>query len=267
MIHQSPMDQTKETVLITGASSGIGLELARCFAADKSRLVLTARNHAALENLAAELRRNHGIQVEIVVADLADKSSPQRIHDELKGRGIAVDVLVNNAGFGAMGEFCALPLNRQLEMIQVNISALVELTGLFLPGMKMTGRGGILNVGSLAGFQPGPGMAVYFATKAFVLSFTEAIAEECRDSKVLISAFCPGSTETNFGQVARAGRERKHRISKMSAVEVARIGHEQFRRGRLIVLPGIRNAIVPQLLRILPRSVVRRIAREINQEK
>src|SRR5271170_5452008 len=189
-----------ETVLITGASSGIGLELARCFAADKSTLILVARNTAALEKLAAELRHEHGINAEVLTADLALPGSPADIFSGLKSRGITVDVLVNNAGFGLHGAFAELPLKQQLEIVTVNISALVELTGLFLPEMIRQKRGGILNVGSIAGFLPGPNMAVYFASKAFVQSFTEALAEELGETGVTVSAFCPGATETNFSQ-------------------------------------------------------------------
>ena len=163
-----------ETVLITGASSGIGLELAKCFAADHCRLILVARNTGALEALAKELRATHQIEVRVFTADLSLPETPKRIFAELNAQNIAVDVLVNNAGFGANGSFVEISLSRQLEMLQVNITALTELTGLFLPGMIQRQRGGILNVGSVAGFVPGPGMMVYYATKAFVLSFTEA---------------------------------------------------------------------------------------------
>src|SRR5208283_762223 len=145
-----------ETVLITGASSGIGLELAKCFAADGCRLVLLARNTAALEALAVELRAAYKIEAHILTADLSRSETPARVFQELQGRGMAVDVLVNNAGFGAHGAFAGLQLPRQLEIIQVNITALTHLTGLFLPGMMERRRGGVLNVGSVAGFLPGP---------------------------------------------------------------------------------------------------------------
>ncbi len=259
-----------ETALITGASSGIGLELARCFAADYAanpgcRLVLTARNTAALETLAGELRRDHKIQVTVITADLVQSTAPQAIFDQLKAGGIEVDVLVNNAGFGLMGEFSRLPQPRQLEILQVNMTALTALTGLFLPGMILRRRGGVLNVGSVAGFQPGPNMAIYYATKAYVLSFTEALAEELRGSGLTVSVLCPGPTESNFGQVARAGRARKIQTPKMSARAVAEYGYRAYRQGRVISVPGAMNKLLTLLVRIFPRSLVRKTAQRYNQ--
>jgi short-subunit dehydrogenase len=256
-----------ETVLITGASSGIGLELAKCFAAEKCDLILTARNRDALEKLAAELRRDHGITIEIVIADLSLPESPQKIISEIKGRGINVDVLVNNAGFGLHGAFAELPLKRQLEIVQVNIAALVELTGLFLPDMRQRNRGGILNVGSVAGFVPGPQMAVYYASKAFVLSFSEALHEELRETKIQVTNLCPGPTESNFSNVARSHHARQAQAKKMSAAEVARIGHRDFRAGVHISLPGAINKISAFAPRVLPRAVVRRLIGRYNKLK
>ena len=254
-----------ETVLITGASSGIGLELAKCFAADGCRLVLTARNTAALELLAADLRQTHKIQTDVLTADLALPESPKRIFDQLTQSGVTVDVLVNNAGFGLMGAFVQLPLARQLEIIQVNISALVALTGCFLPGMIERRRGGIVNVGSVAGFVPGPNMAVYYATKAFVMSFTEALAEELSGSGLTITDICPGPTETNFGKVARGGRERKIKTSRMSAQAVAEIGYRAYRQGKCVAVTGLQNRIVAQLPRIFPRATVRKLTKRYNR--
>ena len=256
-----------ETVLITGASSGIGLELAKCFAADKSNLILVARNTAALETLAAELRRRHAIEVQVVTADLSRTESPQRIFDELKGRGAGVDVLVNNAGFGLHGGFAELPLARQLEIIQVNVAALVALTGLFLPGMMQRKRGGILNVGSVAGFLPGPNMAVYYASKAFVLLFSEALFEELRGTGVRITNLCPGATESNFSEIARGHRAREKSAAKMSAAAVAAAGHRAFRAGRSMIVPGAKNLLVSQLTRMLPRSAIRQAVGQYNKLK
>src|SRR5476651_2165747 len=206
-----------ETVLITGASSGIGLELAKCFAADGCRLILVARNREAMEKLAEEFRLKNKIEVIVLPADLSLPETPKRIFEKLSAQKISVDVLVNNAGFGTHGSFLETSLPRQLEMLQVNIAALTELTGLFLPGMIERKRGGILNVGSVAGFLPGPNMAVYFASKAFVLSFTEALSEELGGTGVNVSVFCPGATETNFSQVARGRKTHKSSTSKLSA--------------------------------------------------
>ena len=248
-----------ETVLITGASSGIGLELARCFAADGCRLILLARNTAALETLAATLRQDHAIEVLVLTFDLARPETPRAIFAELQSRGVTVDVLVNNAGFGASGTFAELPVARELEMVQVNICALMELTALFLPGLIARNRGGVLNVGSVAGFVPGPAMAVYYATKAFVLSFSEALAEELRSTRLTIAVLCPGPTESNFGVVARGGKERERSVAKMTARAVAEQGHRAYRRGKITIITGFLNHCLVFLVRITPRWFPRRI--------
>jgi short-subunit dehydrogenase len=256
-----------ETVLITGASSGIGLELAKCFAADKSDLVLVARNRAALEKLSAELQAAHGIQVRILTADLARPETPQKIFEELFAQKISVDILVNNAGFGLHGAFGDLPLLEQLEIIQVNVTALTGLTGLFLPGMIQRRCGGILNVGSVAGFLPGPYMAVYYASKAFVLSFTEALAAEVSGTGLNISVLCPGPTQSNFGNVARRGQARRVERPKMSAQVVARIGHQKFRAGKTVIVPGITNKLLVFSPRLAPRKLARSVIKRYNRIK
>ena len=223
-----------ETVLITGASSGIGLELAKCFATDGSRLILIARNTDALEKLAEELRQKHQIEAIVLTADLSKPEAPKKIFEELSGQKITVDVLVNNAGFGAIGPFDQLPRERQLEMIQVNVAALVDLTRLFMPGLIERQRGGILNVASVAGFVTGPGMAIYYATKAFVLSFTEAIAAETRNTGICVSALCPGPTPTNFGAVAGSKDVPLIRVRGTSASKVAYDGHKAFRHNQTV---------------------------------
>src|SRR5271170_3773316 len=254
-----------EMVLITGASSGIGLELAKCFAADGCHLILVARNTAALELLAAELRRNWKVEVMILTADLSLPETPKRIFAELSAQKITVDVLVNNAGFGANGMFVEISLPRQLEMLQVNITALMELTGLFLPGMIQRKRGGILNVGSVAGFLPGPGMAVYYATKAFVLSFTEALAEELVGTGLTVSVLCPGPTESNFGNVARGKKVRQIKTGKMTSEAVAVYGHRAFRKGKVTAVPGLQNKAFVFLNRILPRPLPRKLVKRYNR--
>jgi len=256
---------SSETVLVTGASSGIGVELAKCFAADGCRMVLLARNTAALEALAGELRQVYKVEVLVITGDLSLPETPALVFQELQGRGVAVDVLVNNAGFGAIGTFAGLPRQRQLEMIQVNVAALTALTGLFLPGMIERRRGGVLNVGSVAGFLPGPGMAVYFATKAFVLSFSEALAEEVSGAGVTVTVLCPGPTESNFGNVARSQTTQRIKTGKMTAKTVAIQGHDAFRRGKLVAIPGWRNRFLVFLIWIIPRGLVRKMVKLFNQ--
>jgi uncharacterized protein len=250
-----------ETVLITGASSGIGLELARLFAADKSNLVLVARSQDKLDTLAKELMRDNGVEVLVLPKDLSDPSAPQAIFDQLTAQNITVDVVVNNAGFGSVGSVADLPLDRQLKMIQVNIAALTHLTRLFLPGMIERRRGGVLNLGSTAGFQSGPYGAVYYATKAFVLSFTEALAEELLGSGVKATCLAPGPTKTGFG--ADSGMEKSNifKLGTMKARTVAQIGYRGFRRGKVIVIPGLKNRIGASSVRFAPRIAVRKIVR------
>jgi short-subunit dehydrogenase len=253
-----------ETVLITGASSGIGLELARCFAADGCRLILVARKGMALESLAAELRKDHKIQAQVFTADLAQPDTPNRLLGQLHLAGIKVDVLVNNAGFGAQGKFAELPLERQLDMVQVNITAVAHLTRLLLPGMIERRRGGLLNVASTAAFQPGPGMAVYYATKAFLLSFTEALAEELAGTGLTVTALCPGPTTTNFGTAAGGRFKPVARKVSMSAAAVARLGHRAFRSGRVVAITGLRNQLPALAVRLIPRLIVRKITKRLN---
>jgi uncharacterized protein len=256
-----------ETVLITGASSGIGLELAKCFAADGCRLILVARNSPALEKLAGELRRAHGIETRVMTADLARPETPERIFEELRAADIAVDVLVNNAGFGLQGAFVDLPHPRQLEIIHVNIGALTGLTGWFLPDMIKRNRGGILNVGSVAGFLPGPNMAVYYASKAYVNSFTEALAGELSGTGLTVSALCPGATETNFSAIARGQKVERSRTTKMTAEAVARYGHRAYRNGKVTAISGLPNRVLVFLIRFAPRAMVRKIMNSYNGTK
>ncbi len=253
----------KECVLITGASSGIGLELAKCFAADGCRLILVARNTAALEALAEELRLEHKIEVRALTADLRLAETPQRIFAALTGAGIVVDVLVNNAGFGTHGEFVETPLDRQIDMVQVNVTALTDLTGLFLPGLIQRRRGGVLNVASTAAFQPGPRMAVYYATKAFVVSFGEAIAEEVNGTGVTVTTICPGPTRTNFGRVANFRGSDSLLRGAMTAEAVAAHGHRAFRRGRVLVISGLQNRLPALIVKFLPRILVRKIVKRL----
>ncbi|MGA2620594.1 MAG: SDR family oxidoreductase [Thermoguttaceae bacterium] len=253
-----------ETVLITGASAGIGWELAKCFAADRSRLILVARRRERLEQLAAELHEQHGVEVRALPGDLSRPETPQAIFDQLAADGVAVDVLVNNAGFGAVGAVANLPLRQQSEMIQVNVMALWELTRLFLPEMIRRGRGGVLNVGSTAAFQPGPYMAVYYATKAFVLSFTEALADELAGAGLRVTCLCPGPTVTEFARVARLEKALLFRLAPMSGQSVARAGYRGFRRGKPLVVPGLVNRLGTVAGRLAPRWLPRKVAKTLH---
>ena len=246
-----------ETVLITGASSGLGVEFARLFAAEGASLILVARRTDKLETLAAELRAKHAVTVRTVTKDLATATAARELFDEL--RDVPVDVLVNNAGFGERGEFVALDLERQIEMVQLNVLSLMVLTRLSLPGMVARGRGGVLNIGSSAAFQPDPYMAVYGATKAFVLSLSEAIAEELRNSPVTVTCLCPGPTKTEFGEKSTAERTLAFRLGTMPASDVARAGLRAFRKGRVYVEPGLWNQLLTFSGRFTARPIVRRV--------
>jgi hypothetical protein len=252
-----------EAVLVTGASSGIGWELAKLFAADKSNLILVARKREKLEELAAQVRRENGVEVRVLAEDLADPRSPQVIFDALAADGVEVAVLVNNAGFGAVGSVADLPLEKQLDMVQVNVTALTHLTRLFLPSMIQRRSGGILNVGSTAGFQPGPYMAVYYATKAYVLSFTEALAEELLGTGVKVTCLAPGPTATGFAAAADMEKKLLFRLGTADARTVAQAGYREFRRGKLLVIPGVMNKLGAFAGRLLPRAWPRKIAKRL----
>jgi short-subunit dehydrogenase len=255
----------KETALITGASSGIGLDLARLFAKDGHDVVLVARSEGKLREIAAGLERDFGVTAHVIVADLARPDAPQMLVAQLP---VDVDVLVNNAGFGVTGPFVETDLAKELEMIQVNVVALTYLTKLLLPPMVARRRGRVLNVASTAAFQPGPLMAVYYATKAYVLSFSEAIADELRDSGVTVTALCPGPTETGFAAVADMSATRLFNIAKpMSSAEVARAGYAAMKRGRRIIIPGIKNKLLTQSIRVSPRRMVTTIVRKLQESR
>jgi short-subunit dehydrogenase len=248
-----------ETVLITGASSGLGLELAKLFAADGSGLILVARSQDKLALLAEDLGRQHGVPVRVMAKDLGDPTAPEQIVAELQRQGVRVDVLVNNAGFGALGHVASLDLNRQLDMVQVNITAPTHLTRLLLPGMLERRNGGILNIASTAAFQPGPNMAVYYATKAFLLSFSEALGDEVRSKNVKVCCLTPGPMATNFAAEAGMEGTRLFRLGALDARTVACAGYRGFRKGRVLVVPGWRNRLSVFAVRLLPRAVVRKV--------
>lgn len=254
----------QQTVLITGASSGIGLALAQLFAAQGYGLVLVARRQDVLEALSDELRLKYQVEARVLVADLCDPQTPRQIVQTLTDQGVVVDVLVNNAGFGLLGPHVKLDEQRQLDMLQVNITALVHLTRLLLPAMLERNRGGVLNVASTAAFQAGPGMAVYYATKAFVLSYTEALHEEHKLSRLHISCLCPGPTATDFVEVAGMQGLGMFKFGAQSASDVAQTGLRGFEAGRAVVVSGLKNKLLAGLGKLSPRWLTRQVAGFLN---
>ena len=252
------------TALVTGASSGLGLEYAKLFAAGKHDLLLVARRRDRLDALAGELRSAHGVQAHVVAADLASPQAPEQVFAEARRLGLEIEFLVNNAGLGASGAFAELPLGRELEMIQVNLTALVSLTRLFLPAMLLRKRGRILNVGSTAGFPPGPFMAVYYASKAFVNSFTEALWYELRGTGVTATVSCPGATATEFSGVAGTDRSLLFRLGAAPPASVAKEGYRAMMKGKPMVVHGLRNKLTIQSLRLTPRALSRAVAASLN---
>ncbi|HET9281450.1 MAG TPA: SDR family oxidoreductase [Candidatus Angelobacter sp.] len=255
----------RETVLITGASSGIGLDLARLMAPDFD-LIITARNQAELEKISKELQMAHGNHIHVIPADLAQPEAPQQIFAEIERRGLPVDILINNAGFGSYGAFAESDPRTSLDMIEVNIAALTALTRLALLGMIQRKRGRIMNVASTAGFQPGPLMAVYYATKAYVIMFSEAIANELKDSGITVTCLCPGATATNFAGRANMGKSRLFKLGAMKSRDVAIAGYKGMMAGKGLVIPGVLNKTVAMSVRFSPRKLVTAISRSL-QEK
>lgn len=256
----------RKTALITGASGGIGLALARLFARDGYNLVLTARSEDALRRLASELEKAHGIQAHVISADLTDPQAPAALYERTRQSGIHVDVLVNNAGFATYGPFADADPKSELDMLEVNVSALTHLTRLFLPAMIERRSGKVLNVASTAAFQPGPLMAVYCASKAYVLSFSEAIANELKGTGVTVTALCPGATRTGF--IARAEMEKSNLFRKgvMDVETVARAGYDALMKGRSFTIPGLANRFLAWSVRFMPRSVVPSVARRVMEQ-
>ncbi|MBI2759932.1 MAG: SDR family oxidoreductase [Chloroflexi bacterium] len=253
------------TALITGASSGIGLELAREFARHRHDVVLVARNQAALTVLAEDLRQKTGVAATVLPFDLSDPKAPAALFDALSRQGVIVDWLVNNAGFATYGLFTEPDTARDLEMVQVNVVALTHLAKLFAPRMKARGRGGILNVASTAAFQPGPLMAVYYATKAYVLSFSEALANELRGTGVTVTALCPGPARTGFQEQAKMEDSRLVAGEIMDARTVARAGYAGLMKGKTLVIPGRRNQLGALATRFVPRSMAARLVRRLQE--
>ena len=244
--------------LVTGASTGIGLELARLCAADGRDLVLVARNGERLDRVAAAIRKEHGVRTAPLPLDLTEPGAVERLHAATGERGIEVDFLINNAGFGMSRPFSEVPLRIQRAMIALNLGSLADLCHLYLPGMIGRGRGRILNVGSGAGYVPGLGFTAYAATKAFVLHLTEGLAGELAGSGVTVSVLCPGPVDTPF--LSRAGIRSiagLRRLALADPARVARAGYRGVLRGRVVIHPGLLPRLVPWVPRLLPRAAVR----------
>ena len=256
----------RPTTLITGASGGLGTALAREAAADGHDLILTSRRSGLLTSLAEALTARHSTRVLTLETDLSLPDSADRLVNDILASGWRVDYLVNNAGFGWHGFLTDQPPGNLADLIHVNLLSLTTLTRLLLPSMIARGDGGILNIASLAAFQPGPLMATYYASKAYVLSFSEALSMEVRGTGVRVSCLCPGATATGFAQEARMEDTRLIHMGSMSAETVARLGWRGFRRRRRVIIPGWKNTLLAVLGRHLPHALSLRVTRVLHQQ-
>jgi len=253
-----------QTALVTGASAGIGVDLAECFAKDGYNVILAARTESALREVAERLAKTYKITATPIAADLQAQGGGTKLAEEIKKKGLSVDVVVNNAGYGQAGGFNGSDKAVQLGMIDLNDRALVELTHIYWPGMIANKRGGVLNVASTAAFQPGPLMAIYYASKAFVLSFSEALWEEARDTGLKVSCLCPGPTVSKFRERAGTGKTRLSRAgTPMSSMSVARQGYNAWQNNKRVMITGFRNRMTARLAPFLPRTTLLRIVRNI----
>lgn len=246
-----------QTALVTGASMGIGVDLAECFAKDGYDLILTARSEAALKDVAGKLAAKYKINATPIAIDLGVPGNGEKLAADITARGLNVDVLVNNAGYGTAGAFDGSDRATQLNMIDLNDRALVELTHIYWPRMIANKRGGVLNVASTAAFQPGPLMAIYYASKAFVLSFSEALWKEAEKTGVHVSCLCPGPTVSKFRERAGTGKTRLSRVgTPMPSMKVAKLGYRGFRANQRVVVTGARNKMLASLAPYIPRSTL-----------
>jgi hypothetical protein len=254
-----------KTALITGASSGLGVEFARLFAKDRFDLVLVARRKDRLEALASELKAAHGVQARVFAVDLGDPEAVPSLVKQLQAWGVSIDALVNNAGYGTSGKFWELDAEKERAELQVNIMSLHGLTRALLPGMVSRGSGRILNIGSTAGFQPGPFMSTYYASKAFVNGFTEGLSYELRGTGVTATVSCPGATATEFGAVAGNDKSPLFRMGAMNAQAVAAQAYAAMNAGKPLTIHGFKNKFAAFMVRLSPRPMARAIAASLNR--
>jgi short-subunit dehydrogenase len=254
----------KKTALITGASNGIGLELAKIHASKGGDLVLVARSKSKLDELKSELEKQFGVSVYTIEKDLSATNAAQEVYDKTKEKNISVDYLINNAGFGDFGMFSETDWDKELKMINLNITTLTLFTKLYLQDMVKRGSGKIMNVASTAAFQPGPTMSVYCATKAYVLSFTEAVNNEVNDQGITITALCPGATATGFEAASGLEDSKLFKGKNLpTAKEVAVYGYRSMLKGKAVAISGMMNFIMANSIRFIPRALVIKVSRKI----
>lgn len=252
---------TKNYAIVTGASMGIGLELAKLLAKSGKNLLLTARSQKKLEKIKTELENKFAVQVKNFPLDLSEKNAPENLFCFTKENGLTIDILINNAGFGLLGYFSETDWKKEDKMLQLNIISLTQLTKLFLPGMVQNKNGKILNTASTAAFQPGPLQAVYYATKAYVLSFSEAIASELHGSGVTVTALCPGPTKTKFVDTAEFKDISQFETIFQTAEVVAKVGYDAMMKGKRIAISGKLNTLIASSIKFIPRKTVTNIVR------
>ena len=259
------MNSTRNYTLITGASTGIGYELAKLFAKDRHNLILVARDEGKLETAKNELSK-YNVEVKILSLDLSKSEDIQSLFNYVEMNKLNVDILVNNAGIGTFGDFNDIEWSKEEALIDINIKALTKLTKYFLPKIIECKNGGILNVASTAAFCSGPRMAAYYASKAYVLNLTEAIYEECKDSGIKISCLCPGPVKTTFQDKAGIKKSESAKKYLMDAEEVAKVSYKDFKKGKLIIIPGMKNKLLVIGNKLLPRRISRKIILKTNKK-
>ena len=258
MKKQNEKAKVKRTALITGASGGLGLSFVNIFARDGYDVVLVARNGDRLEEIKKEIEEKYNVSATVVAVDLCSPDGAQKVYDATSSAGIRVDVLVNNAGFGDFGKFYMSDINKQIRMVDLNCTALMHLCHLYLADMVKLGRGNILNVDSIAAFQPGPLMSVYYATKAFVLSFSQALTRELKGTGVKVTCLCPGPIRTNFDNAADLGESGLFKNLKVwDPNVVAEFGYNNMKKGKSLCICGFVNKIIVFANRLAPRALVR----------